>query len=339
MEKVKATLVCSKNLHFNFLVDAICFALGMDIKHLRVNRLEDLLTTRGSEVEPCCCVQLVFSSEDDDTLENKASLTELKVHVFKEKGIRKFKLNNRVVSMRMAQAFLYQNGLRHFSNFVILQNNVTTLMFKSPKELAEMITDVNGGLNFQQQVEKAHKELEGWRTTEQNVDEKIKRLEVVIKADLDKLKKVNQSKKNEQDAKETEVALLVLRRRTLEEEMKMLSEQRCLLEIGLTQCTNEIEIIQSRITSSSDVENRKVSINNAKNEINSMEKDYQESQLRCEIAKEELSVMEEQLAVLNKHEEVSKTRLNENHKKLSLLKEELSRTKIKISTIRDMILV
>lgn len=43
-------------------MDAICFALGFDIKQLRVSKLDDLLTTRGDEKEPYAFVQLIFSN-------------------------------------------------------------------------------------------------------------------------------------------------------------------------------------------------------------------------------------------------------------------------------------
>ncbi|KAG2375372.1 hypothetical protein C9374_009995 [Naegleria lovaniensis] len=60
------------------IVDAICFALGFDIKQLRVSKLDDLLTTRGEEKEPYAHVQLIFSRCSSETVSEEGNFQPLK---------------------------------------------------------------------------------------------------------------------------------------------------------------------------------------------------------------------------------------------------------------------
>ncbi|EFC40670.1 structural maintenance of chromosome 2 [Naegleria gruberi] len=144
---------------------------------------------------------------------------ELSVTLFKEKGIRKYTLDGKHVTIRAVQNFLFQHGLRHSSNFVIFQNHVVSLMFKNSKEIAEMITDGSGGLSFEQQAEKTLNEIQSWKQTEEHMNEQIVKLERLIEEDKNKLAVVSERKKCEHDITEARLALSLKRRSELEDHL------------------------------------------------------------------------------------------------------------------------
>ncbi|KAL9657512.1 hypothetical protein ABK040_016777 [Willaertia magna] len=302
------------------LIDAICFALGIDTKKLRVNKVDELLTTRGLEKESYSCIQLIFSREDGND-------DELKVYIYKEKPTRQFKLNGKIVTLRMVKNYLYQNGLRNFSNFLILQNNVTTLMFKNCKELSEMIIDVSGGLHFKEQYSKALEELNNWKVNEELILEKIKKLENIIKEDLLKLEKINRLKECNNEIQNLKDIIQFKYLNTLNNEINNIEQDLQSLQLELNNLKNKFS---NENNFQNELQLKKNELLQFKeNEITPLESKLKKETMKYSIVKEEIPLIEEQLKEMIQLESNKK----EDENKLEELELERISLKTKLNSI------
>ena len=309
---------------------------------MRVSKLEDLITTRGSERESYACVQLLFSRDDEKNTmqgddEGFPLKHELSVTLFKEKGIRKYKLDGKHVTIRAVQNFLFQHGLRHSSNFVIFQNHVVSLMFKNSKEIAGMITDGSGGLSFEQQAEKTLNEIQSWKQTEEHMNEQIVKLERLIEEDKDKLAVVSERKKCEHDITGARLALSLKRRSELEDhltkDLNMMEE----LTFKKTDYEKRKQQVESEIACL-ELEKLKSEMTTTKTvDIVPMQKQISELSENLEFIKEEVDQLNNNYrSLLNE-----KSKVEERKKRQELEREnlgdELRVTNSKIATINGLL--
>jgi chromosome segregation ATPase len=176
---------------FDNRLDAICIAMALDIKNLRVSSISDLICSHGEHKENVAIVKLILSDGSDHHDD------EVTVHIFKDSvSSRKYTLNGKHVTQRSLRVYLQSIGVRLYNHsnpsFIILQNTVTTLLNRNPIEIANMISDASGGLSFYENVKKTMSQIDAFKKSEVDISNKILDKERQIKADLESLERLQE---------------------------------------------------------------------------------------------------------------------------------------------------
>lgn len=132
------------------LMDAISFALGLDLSLIRVNQPKDLVSegVRSSNTY----VELDFRCNDGSTAKFRSSIRNNACH---------FYVNGKELDHEAYKKVLAShNILVDAQNFLVFQNDVERVANGSPKDTAMLIERVSGSVEFKAEYELAKKKME-----------------------------------------------------------------------------------------------------------------------------------------------------------------------------------
>lgn len=165
------------------ILDAVCFALTEDERHLRVKSWAELVSTEPS-VEKASVV-LTF-------VEHGRDKTRLSATVKKSDGARVFKLQDARKTVREVRLWLKSCGLdiEGHSN-ILQQNTVVSLADKTPGELAAMVMAASGGAVFDSMIETVNSNVAKAEEEKRHTEAKIQQFQRDIGEDSETMKLID----------------------------------------------------------------------------------------------------------------------------------------------------
>lgn len=138
------------------LMDAISFVLGVQTRHLRSDRLQELVHRKENEEGPSrrpCSVELVLVHEDSEGAE-EAQQTVFK-RVIQPSSAARYQVNSQAVSaeeyMKKLEAI---NILSRARNFLVFQGDVEAAVHRQGRELTNFFEQVSGSLALRDEYER-----------------------------------------------------------------------------------------------------------------------------------------------------------------------------------------
>eukprot|EP00756_Hemistasia_phaeocysticola_P051485 Hpha_TRINITY_DN26663_c0_g1::TRINITY_DN26663_c0_g1_i1::g.86109::m.86109 len=206
------------------VMDAICFALTISEKDLRVQRLRQLLHSKDGQPEASATVELIFARRDGQ--EDQQTLT---ARLFRDADERRYKWQGRRKTQHEVRRCLRQVGVEvEQPCFLIFQNTVMGLVLQSAATLAARILRASGGKAYAEAEHEADVVLSGTlRDAAGRVERALQTAALNAAVDREELQHLLRLREVEgrlavveDEAERTSAACLVVRASEAESELK-----------------------------------------------------------------------------------------------------------------------